>query len=56
MQITVSLTGEIPASADISEIETRVQTAGRVAMRQAVQQAVPPGKNSTPVARSVVVN
>lgn len=40
MQITVSLMVEIPASADINEIETRVQTAGRAAMRQAVQQAV----------------
>lgn len=40
MQITVSLMVEIPASADINEIEQRVQEAGRQAMREATQQAV----------------
>ncbi len=40
MQIIVSLMVEIPASADINEIEQRVQEAGRQAMRQAMQKAV----------------
>lgn len=36
----VSLIVEIPASADINEIEERVQEAGRQVMRRATQQAV----------------
>ncbi len=40
MQITVSLIVDIPASADINEIEQRVQEAGRQAMRKAMQRAV----------------
>src|SRR6266516_2299565 len=40
MQILVSLMVDIPASADINEIEQRVQEAGRQAMREAMQQAV----------------
>jgi hypothetical protein len=40
MQITVSLMVDIPASADINEIEQRVQQAGQQAMRAATQQAV----------------
>ncbi len=40
MQIIVSLMVEIPASADINEIEQRVQEAGRQAMREAMQNVV----------------
>lgn len=40
MQVRVSLMVEIPASADIDEIEERVQEAGRQAMREAMQKAV----------------
>jgi hypothetical protein len=40
MQITVSLIVDIPASADIDEIESLVQAAGRQAMCEAVQKAV----------------
>ena len=40
MQIIVSLMVDIPANADINEIEQRVQEAGRQAMREATQQAV----------------
>ncbi len=40
MQIIVSLMVEMPASADINEIEQRVQEAGRQAMREATQKAV----------------
>ena len=40
MQITVSLMVDMPASADINEIEQRVQAAGWQAMRAATQQAV----------------
>ena len=39
-QFTVSLKVDIPASADINETEVAVQTAGRHAMAQAVQEAV----------------
>jgi predicted transposase YdaD len=40
MQITVSLLVDIPASADINEIEQRVQEAGRQAMREATRKAM----------------
>lgn len=40
MQITVSLMVDIPASADIKQIEQRVQEAGRQAMREATRKAV----------------
>lgn len=40
MQVTVSLMVEIPASADINQIEQIVQEAGQQAMRTATQQAV----------------
>lgn len=40
MRITVSLLVEIPASADINEIEQDIQEAGRQAMREATQKAV----------------
>jgi hypothetical protein len=40
MQITVSLIVDSPASADMNEIEQRVQEAGRQAMREAMRKAV----------------
>ncbi len=40
MQIIVSLIVEMPASAEINEIEQQVQEAGRQAMREATQKAV----------------
>src|SRR6266567_200621 len=40
MQVTVSLMGDIPATADINHIETVIQHAGQQAMRTATQQAV----------------
>jgi transposase-like protein len=40
MQVQVSLTIEIPASASISEMEQRIQEAGQQAMREALKQAI----------------
>ena len=40
MQVPVSLMVNIPATADINQIETLIQQAGQQAMRTATQQAV----------------
>jgi len=40
MQVQVSLTLEISATASISEMEQRIQEAGQQAMREALKQAI----------------
>src|SRR5438067_9289305 len=40
MQVQVSLTLEIDASASLSQMEEHIQEAGRQAMRQAMKQAI----------------
>jgi hypothetical protein len=48
MQVQVSLTLEIGASASITEMEQRIQEAGQQAMREALKQAIRQREEQTP--------